>query len=76
MNLGKSLTMALAERGIGNKEVAAGLDTTSQQITLWKKGRISHNNLVSLCVFLKIPVSEFIALGEEKSTDTKNNKIQ
>lgn len=72
MNLGKSLKIALAERDIGNKEVAAELNTTSQQVTLWKKGRISQKNLGLVCDFLDITVSEFIALGEEKTTGSKN----
>jgi DNA-binding Xre family transcriptional regulator len=65
MNLGKSLKMALAYRVMRNKELAAKMNTSTQQVSNWlSSGNIKQSNLVEICRVLDMKVSEFIALGE------------
>ena len=56
----------MAVKNVKNKELAEALDTSSQQVSMWlRTGSILHKNLVAICGFLDMPVSEFIALGED-----------
>jgi len=65
MDLGKSLKVALALKGMKHKELAAALNTSSQQVSNWiRSGAIKQTSLVAICETLEMPVSEFIALGE------------
>lgn len=66
MDLGKSLIMAMAKKGIKNKELAEVLETTPQQISIWRaSGGISRPAVVNLANHFEMKVSEFIALGED-----------
>lgn len=65
MDLSKSLRMVIADKGIKHKDLAKELNTTSQQVSNWlRTGGIKQSNVVEICAFFDIPVSEFIALGE------------
>lgn len=66
MDLGKSLNVAIALKGIKTKDLAEGVDTSRQQVANWKRtGAIKQASLVKICIFLEMKVSEFVALGEE-----------
>lgn len=65
MELGISLKMALAKKGVRNKEFATLLGTSEQQISNWiKSGAIKQSNLKLICKVLEMKVSDFVALGE------------
>lgn len=66
MNLGLSLKIALAKKGIKSKDLAEALKTTAPQVSIWcKTGEISKYNLVKISRFFGYKVSEFVALGED-----------
>lgn len=66
MNLGKSLEIALAKRGMSKGELADKMNVSPQHVSIWiNKGRISHKNLVKVCELLNFSVSKFVALGEK-----------
>lgn len=66
MNLSKSLRLAIAEKGIRHKELADALGTSSQQVSNWlKSGSIKQSSIVAIADYFEMPVSEFVALGEE-----------
>lgn len=66
MDLGKSLRIAVAMKGIKQKELAENFGTSRQQISNWMNtGIIKQSNLVKICEFFGMKVSEFIALGEK-----------
>jgi len=65
MDLGKSLKVALAIKGVMNKELAEKLNVKTQQVTNWiRRGKIKQSYLIAICELLEMSVSEFIALGE------------
>lgn len=67
MNISKSLKVALAMRGLKNIELAEKLGTSKQQVSNWiKTSTMKQSNLIQICEALEMPVSEFIALGEDK----------
>lgn len=66
MNLAKSLKIALAQKELRQKDLADKLNVSDQLISRWAiKGTISPSNLEALCSVLDMPVSEFVALGED-----------
>jgi len=65
MDLGKSLKIALAIRGINQTELAQLVGVSSKRISVWScNGTISSANLRLISKALDMPVSEFIRLGE------------
>lgn len=65
MNIGKSLQIALKQKELRNIDLAASMETSEQQISIWaNKGNITKKNLIRICGILEMKVSEFIALGE------------
>lgn len=69
MDLGISLKTAIFNKGIRSKDLAKFLGTQPQQVTNWKRtGAIQQSTLIKICEFFEMEVSEFIALGEEKSS--------
>lgn len=67
MNLSKSLRLVIAEKGIKHKELAKALGTSSQQVSNWlKSGAIKQSSIVDIANYFEMPVSEFIALGEDE----------
>lgn len=65
MDLGKSLEIALVKKGVKKSELAKQMNVVPQQVSQWIKTKaIKQTSLVSICEFLDMPVSEFIALGE------------
>lgn len=67
MNTAKSLAVALANKEMRSKDLAEALGVTQAQISNWKRGQaMKAANLSKICEALEIPVSEFIALGEDK----------
>lgn len=66
MNLSKSLRLAIAEKGIRHKELADAIGCSSQQVSNWlKSGSIKQSTLVAIAEYFEMPVSEFVALGED-----------
>lgn len=66
MNLGVSLKMALVKRGKKNKDLAAFLGVHPAQITNWiANGNMNQENLLKVCEYLNMKVSDFIALSED-----------
>ena len=66
MDLSKSLRLSIAREGILHKDLAAKLGTSSQQISNWlNSGIVKQASLIAICKHFNIPVSEFIALGED-----------
>ena len=66
MNLSKSLRVAIAKEGIKHKDLAKRIGTSSQQVSNWlKSGSIKQSSLTDICKVFNMPVSEFIALGED-----------
>ena len=66
MNLGRSLKVALALEDMMNKTLAEKLGTSPQQISNWiGSGDIGKDSLIKICQIFNMPVSEFIALGED-----------
>ena len=72
INLAKSLRVAMAEygeKGIKTSEIAANSTLTAPTINLLRKltpgNSANTNTLVEICKVLDMPVSEFIAIGEE-----------
>ena len=67
MNLAKSMKIALAQKEIRQTDLAEKLGVSDQLISRWAiKGTISPSNLELLCAELGMPVSEFVALGEDQ----------
>lgn len=65
MDLGKSLRLAIADKGVKHKDLAEELGTTSQQVSKWlKSGVIKQSSIVGISEFFEMKTSEFIALGE------------
>lgn len=65
MNLGKSLNIALVKKGMKKKELAEKLGVGQPLISTWaSKGSMTRANLEKICEVLDMPVSEFVALGE------------
>jgi transcriptional regulator with XRE-family HTH domain len=65
MDLGKSLRIAIAEKGIKHKDLADHLGVHSSHITKWlREGSIGRDNLVAIAEYFEMPVSEFVKLGE------------
>ena len=65
MDLGRSLKIALAQKGKRNKDLVEALDVGPVLVSLWiRHGKMNHTNLERICKFLEMPVSEFVALGE------------
>ncbi len=69
MNLGRSLRIALAVRGMTQNDLAVKLDCAQSNISYWmsRQSRINLNTVQRLSEGLDYRVSEFIALGEEKA---------
>ncbi len=65
MDLGKSLRVAMAKKGIKNKDLAKELGVKPQQISNWLSGSIGKSSVESLSGHFDLKISEFIALGEE-----------
>lgn len=67
MNLSKSLRLVIAEKGIKHKDLAKALGTSSQQVSNWlKNGSIKQSSIIAIADYFEMPVSEFIAIGEDK----------
>lgn len=65
MNTGKSLALALIEKGLKKKDLATGLGVSQATVsTLIKNQEWSGKMLKNVCAFLEMEASEFIALGE------------
>ena len=65
MDLGKSLRVAMARKGIKNKELAEHMGVHTAHITTWRReGSIGRDNLVAIADYFEMPVSEFVKLGE------------
>jgi len=65
MDLGKSLRVAMVQAGVKNSDVSDKFRVSSQQVTNWRGGSISKDNMIALANYFDLRVSEFIALGEE-----------
>lgn len=66
MDLGKSLRIAIAMKGINQKKLAEEFKTSRQQVSNWMNtGVMKQENLIKVSVFFGMKVSEFIALGEK-----------
>lgn len=66
MNLSKSLRVAIANEGIKHKDLAVKLGVSSQQVSNWlRTGAIKQTNIIDLCIAFNMPVSKFVALGED-----------
>lgn len=66
MNVGKSLKMALAKRGMNQTQMAAHLKCTVVWVNRIANSRsVSMSTVESLCDVLDMKVSEFLALGED-----------
>ena len=66
MDVGKSLKVAIAMRGINQKQFSEGMKISRQVASNWMNtGNMKLSNLNLVCAFLKMKVSFFIALGEE-----------
>lgn len=69
MHLGRSLEIAIALKGISNNKLAKHLKQAPQTVSSWKRsGNIKQSTLVKICEYFKMEVSEFVALGEKKSS--------
>jgi DNA-binding Xre family transcriptional regulator len=66
MNLGKSLKVALAMKGMKNKELAEKLGVNRRQVTNWIcTGSIRKDTQIKICEIFEMKASEFVALGED-----------
>jgi hypothetical protein len=67
MNLGKSIKIALVKKGAKNKQMAKDLAVSEQQLSGWiRTGRMNLDNLLAIASYFQMPVSQFIALGEDQ----------
>lgn len=67
MNVGKSLRIALASKGMKQIELAEKMGISRQHVSNWTRRQgINKKNLDALCQALDMKLSEFIALGEDK----------
>ena len=65
MDIGKSVKIALAQRGQGQAWLREKLDCDRQQSSYYcRVQRQSSKNIEKLAEVFDLPVSEFIALGE------------
>ena len=65
--LESSLRIALAKRGMNQKDLAVQMDCTAAYISkIMKNGRLSVEKLNDVAVALNFALWEFIKLGEEK----------
>lgn len=69
MNVGRSLKIALAIRGMTQYDLAEKLDCAQSNISYWmgRQSKITLTTVQKLSDGLDYSVSEFIALGEEKA---------
>ena len=66
MNLSKSLKIACAQNDVYQRDVAKQLGITETNLSLLNEKKfINVNNLRKLADYFNMPISEFIALGEE-----------
>lgn len=66
MDLGKSLRIAIAMKGINQTKLAEELDTSRQQVSNWiSTGVMKQENLIKVSALFNMKVSGFIALGED-----------
>lgn len=66
MNFKKSLKIALAKKGMKQIDLAQEVKVTGQTVTNWiRNNSISLEYLDKVCKALDMPVSEFVALGED-----------
>lgn len=66
-HIGRQLRKLRAERGISQQEIGNLLGVTFQQIQKYETGqnRISGGRLLSLAIYLKVPVSDFFPKNTE-----------
>lgn len=65
MNIGKSIQIALVNKGWQKKELADKLGVTRSTISnMVKSESCTGKALSNLCEVFEMPVSEFVALGE------------
>ncbi len=65
MHYGKSLVIAMALKGVSNKNLAEYLKQAPQTVSSWKRsGSIKQITLVKICKFLEMEVSDFVKLSE------------
>jgi len=65
VNIGKSITVCLDDRGMMKKKLAERLDITPQTVSaLMKSEHCSSKILIALANEFEMTVAEFIALGE------------
>ena len=69
MNIGKSIKHALVDKDIKAKDLAVELGVTPAYVSALSNGNKSAGArlLLKLSIVFGMPVSEFIALGEEKA---------
>lgn len=66
MNVGRSINMAMAKRDMNRTALARALGTTNQNIHhLINRDKTNTDTLKTLAKVFEMPVSEFIALGED-----------
>ena len=65
MNVGKSITIALFDKGMKKRELAVALGVTPHTVTnLCASKTCAGDRLAKLCEIFEMDASEFIALGE------------
>ena len=66
MNIGKSIKVALAKKGMKSKDLAKALGVTGPTVsTMTTRPTASGQMLQRLSDAFDMPVSDFVALGEE-----------
>ncbi len=66
MNIGKSIKVALAKKGMRGKDLAKKLGVTQSTVSLMSsRETASGAMLIQLAAVFEMPVSDFVALGEE-----------
>jgi DNA-binding Xre family transcriptional regulator len=68
MNLSKSIKVSLAKRGVTQSWLAQRMGVSSNAVSkLCVNNKSGTDRLVEICHILEMPLSDFIALGEEHS---------
>jgi len=67
MNIGRSISIALAQRDRDNVWLAKQMKVTRQRISELRKAKHTRSDVIArLARSFKLKPSEFVALGEEK----------
>lgn len=66
MNIGKSIKVAMAKKGMRGKELAEKLGVTPSSVSIMSSRKTASSTMLNkLCEAFDMPASDFVKLGED-----------